>query len=134
MYVQRSQLKLHEFPLLIDNFELFNIFQIESCNRFWFQSEKESDKVLEFEMYVRNYRKDVIEPISSGDRLIVGRMVMVQVEACKGVTYHRAKIMSANLINEVCRVSKTITNISSEITELNSNRLSWKNFSSFRFV
>lgn len=61
--------------------------------------------MLEFETYVRNYRKDVLEPIQRSEQLFVGKLVIVEIDTCAAPKYNRAKIMSENFVNGVCRVS-----------------------------
>lgn len=80
------------------------VFQIESCSQFWFQPEEEMVKVYGFETYLRNYRKEVLKPISNPEHLTEGESVIVGVDECQGTTYHRAKIISANGTG-VCLVS-----------------------------
>lgn len=79
--------------------------QIESCQQFWFQPEKEMNRVLEFETYVRNHRKELLQPITQSDQLIAGKLVIVEIDTCAASAYSRAKILSANFNTGVCRVS-----------------------------
>lgn len=76
--------------------------QIESCNQFWFQSENEMNKVLEFETYVRYYRKEVLV---RSEQLVVDKLVIVEIDTCTASIYKRAKIISGNFNSDVCRVS-----------------------------
>lgn len=62
-------------------------------------------QVLEFETYVRNYRKKVLRSIIRSEQLSVGKMVIVEIDSCAATTYKRAKILSANFDTGVCRVS-----------------------------
>lgn len=83
-----------------------NILQIESCHQFWFQPENQMNKVLEFETYVRNYRKEVLVQISQSQQLFVDELVIVEIDTCTGIhIYNRAKIIFANFDKGVCRVS-----------------------------
>lgn len=82
---------------------LFFCFQVETCSSFWFQPEEERDKVIEFETYIQNYRREVIELLPKNALLSTTSAVIVKVEACQGTMYHRAKILSAT--NDVCQVS-----------------------------
>lgn len=82
---------------------IFCVYQVETCSSFWFQPEEERDKVIEFETYVRNYRREVIELLPKNALLSTTSAVIVKVEACQGTMYHRAKILSAT--NDVCQVS-----------------------------
>lgn len=63
------------------------------------------DQLLEFETYVRNYRKEVLEPIQRPMELFAGKLVIVEIDTCTASIYNRAKIISANFDNGVCRVS-----------------------------
>lgn len=75
---------------------------MSSCNRFWFQPKHEENKVLEFETYVHNYRKEILKPIST---LAIGKAVIVSISKPKGVLYHRAKVLKSNAAKAVCQVS-----------------------------
>lgn len=79
--------------------------QIESCNQFWFQSENEMAKMLEFETYVRNYRKEVLVKIERPEQFHVDKLMIVEIDSCMASVHKRAKIISANFDNGVCRVS-----------------------------
>lgn len=67
------------------------------------------DKVLEFETYVRNYRKEVLVEITQSEQLFADKLVIVEIDTCTGVhIYNRAKIITANFDKGVCRVSSMI--------------------------
>lgn len=65
-------------------------------------------KTLEFETYVRNYRKEVLVQIARPEQLVVDELVIVEMDTCTSSVYKRAKIMSANFDDGVCRVSNII--------------------------
>ncbi|XP_055325146.1 probable ATP-dependent RNA helicase spindle-E isoform X2 [Sitodiplosis mosellana] len=89
-------------PRILDEFMKGFITHIEACNQFWFQPETEWYKVSEFETYLRNYRKEVLEPLSIDTESLIGQLIIVSIDACSGITYHRAKILAFNA--ELCRV------------------------------
>lgn len=59
--------------------------------------------MIEFDTYVRNYRREVIEALPKDVPLLSFGLVIVEKHVCDGTTYHRAKILSAS--SGVCRVS-----------------------------
>lgn len=60
---------------------------------------------MEFEAYVRNYRREVIETIPKHIAILTKDLVIVTTEACSGTTYHRAKILSTSAQFGLFRVS-----------------------------
>lgn len=69
--------------------------------------------MLEFELYVRNYRKQVLKPIdpsnpTRSEQSFVDKLTVVEIDTCSASVYHRAKIVSVDFKNGVCRVSRII--------------------------
>lgn len=62
--------------------------------------------MLEFETYVRNYRREVIEPVLCDEQISIGKIMIAQTQTCEGDAYHRATILSGGWSGRVCRVSE----------------------------
>lgn len=64
--------------------------------------------MLEFETYVRNYRKEVLVRIDHPGQLFVDKLVIVEIDTCEASVYKRAMVISAKFDSGVCRVSNYI--------------------------